>query len=266
MARVLPLLKTLKTGTEYQTEERELWVIKRIGTDATSDLTIKIDNKDVLTIRDLWAPIVKSTSNILGPFDLGDLYLVVPPATKIICGTATGNFVRIEGEKLILEPRESPPGDIMSRFYAQTQVFWELLEGSIDLGTDVVFGADSEQKILTVKPEFYHVYKLVGPVMVSVSGGTWNPGDFAVVLYKDGNPEENIYKAQPGPGIDVYYLPRPPTSSNESVFKFPEPIEITKGHYVEFYIRNVSGADKAPATGSAWTFTLSVLAIHQKPS
>ena len=266
MARELPLIKTLRTATTYKTEDREVWIIKRIGTDYDSPFTIRIDKKDVLTIRWLWAPLVKSSSNVLGPFDLGDLFLVVPPETEIVCGDTSGYFVKVEGKKLILEPGESPPGDIMSRFYAQTQVFWELVTGAVSLGTDVVFAADSEVSALKLKTPTAHEYKLVGPVMVSVSGGTWGPGDFSLLIKKNGVPVENVYKPQPGPGVDVYFLPAPPTENNYSTFKFEPPIELPEGHEVEFLIRNVSGADKAPSSGSSWTFTVYVLTIHKKPA
>lgn len=237
MARELKLLKTLRMNTEYKTEDRQAWIIERIGTDDTSEVVINIDKKEVLRIKDIVAPIIKSSSNLLGPLNLKDLYLVVPPETPIKCTGTDGKFVRIEGKLVLLEPGEKLMEPYIGRFYGQTESKVIYKEATFSLGTDVVWGKDSEQTVLTIEAAGNEKYVFDDVIMIEMTGGTFSYGDFALVIYKDGVPLENIWEDIAGPGVDIMYFPRPPANGRQlPEFLEKYKLEIEPFHKVEFKI------------------------------
>jgi len=265
MGKQLVLDKTIKTNTEYQMPDRVSFIVTEIGTDVADDVVIKVDNKEVLTIKNLIAPITKSDTNILGPLKLGDYYIVIPEGALLNAVSSGSGYVRLRGYVYIHDPGERLPEPWLGRYYGQDKAMLKYYEGTFSLGTDVAWGKNSEQTILTIKPSAVEKVIVDGWLGVTISGGTWTYGNFALVLYYDGNPVEFLWQKGVGPGIDCKYLPRPPTISNWHIFTM-EPIkfELEKEHKLEFKVRNVSGTDLTPDTGSSWTVTLTVLTKYHK--
>jgi len=111
--------KLLTTNTDYQTEDDTFLVIKKVCTEDTAKLTLKVDGIPVSEITKDIAPLYKSESTFLGAFDLGDLYIVVPP-NKILRGegTASKRF-RIIGYLNKLAPGEALPAAFAARYTEQ---------------------------------------------------------------------------------------------------------------------------------------------------
>ncbi|MCC6014090.1 MAG: hypothetical protein LM564_00105, partial [Desulfurococcaceae archaeon] len=61
------LKKILRTNTTYIMEKDRYYVITRIGTDAPSKVTVKVDGIPVADIFNLIAPIARTSTNTLGP-------------------------------------------------------------------------------------------------------------------------------------------------------------------------------------------------------
>ena len=259
----LPLIKFLDMNTEYELPSRVSWVIERIGTDDTSNVEIYIDNKQVLTINNIVAPLQFTDNNLLGPLDLGQYYLVVPEETKIKAVGTSGKKIALYGRKLIHDPGERLGEPYISRFDGQPNAKMYFWEGTYSHGTDVAWAANGEQTILTIEPGGLEKYILTGPVMVSLTGGTYDYGDFALLWKINGQRVEYLWQESVGPGIDVKQLPRPPTQDNWYTFRFGERgLELNFGNKMEFLIRNVSGSDLSPTSGSEWQATVTVMGIY----
>jgi len=259
----LPLIKYLDMNTEYELPSRVSWVIERIGTDDDSTVEVYIDNKLVLKMHSTIAPLQYTDNNLLGPLDLGQYYLVVPEETKIKCVGTSGKHVSIYGRKLIHDPGERLGEPYASRFTGQPNAMVYFWEDTYSHGTDVAWAKDSEKTVLTIQPGGMEKYTVIGPVMVSMSGGTYSYGDFSLVLKLNGQRVEYLWQDNTGPGIDITQLPRPPTQNNWYKYTFGEKgLELVFGNKLEFLIRNVSGSDLSPSSGSEWKATITVLGYY----
>jgi len=101
------LRKVLKTNTMYEMEKDRYYVIKRIGTDTTSTVTVEVDGIPVAQIFSTIAPIARTSTNLLTPLDLGEYFIVVPPERKLYFRSSASANVYIEGDLVVLSPGES---------------------------------------------------------------------------------------------------------------------------------------------------------------
>ena len=268
MAKTWVLDKVLKAGVEYETPTRTAYVIKKVGTDDDASSYLVIDGKELGAIKSLVAPLHKTSSNLLGPYDLRDEYYVVPPETKFKFDGASGKKCRIIGEVWNLGVGESLPSPIMDRFKRQHQVYRRFFEGSFSLGTDVTWKANAEYTVLSLTPLTVEKVTFDDIVMVEVTGDTVSEGDFALEVYINNSPLEVDVAEGLMRGIDVKSLPRPPSDTAEMlVFSLKDmPITVEGDNTIDFRVRNVSGSDKAPASGSSWTVTVTAMAKYERTS
>ena len=258
MVKTVPLDKIISVDTEIETEPRQVLVIKKVGTDSSSKATILVDQVPCCEIITNVAPLRVTSSNLLGPLDLGDLYIVVPPESKLKFTGASGSKLRIIGEVLQLDPGEAFGDPYKARYNAQGKNYVRYISGSLSLGTDVAWAKDAEHELVSLTPATVETYIFDGFIGVSITGDTVNPGDFGVKFYLDNIPLEYMYAANLQQGIDALSMPLPPAdSTNEVPFSLKDfPIEVAGDHTLTIKVRNTSGADKAPASGSSWSVTL----------
>jgi len=253
MPKAVPLDKVLVQGTVYTTHEREVWVIKKLGTNSTTRGYLKIDNKETTYIHSTAAPLHKTSSNLLGPIDLGPLFLVVPQETAIEWGGASASKLRVIGTKLILSPGESIDASLLDRFNRQPSEYLVILEGTYSFGAATEWGAGVEVEALSLTPKTIERYVLDGVVMASVAGisGGVSEGMIAVSFYLDNNPLENIAGTNIYSGIDVISMPRPPAATTEfTPFTLENnPIAVEGDHTLSIRAKNVYG-DKLSASGT----------------
>jgi len=264
MAEVLKLDRYIKEGTTYETGKRVAYIVRRIGTDSTTDAYLEIEEKKTGVIDSDVAPLHVTSTNHLGPLNLGDLYYVIPPETKFRVVGASGCKMRLIGDIIQLKSGEDLGAPFTSRFDAQFSHFLTKVSGTLTLATDEVFKKDEERTIYSIKPSTIETYKFNNFIGVTGSGDTISEGDFSIVFYYDGNPMEYLTTSGFGPGIDIMSLPLPPSATTEEMpFTLADrPITVEPDHEFVIKIRNISGADKAPAAGSAWTFTLKAIAEY----
>lgn len=258
--------KVLDMNTEYTTHSRQALKIERIGTDDSSEVTVKIDNKQVMKLHPDIAPLLPTDSNLLGMLNLGDLYLSVPPDTKIKFEGTSGKHVRIKGVLAILDPNEKAPGDWLSRYDSQ---FWKILgydEQTLSLDTDEVWNANAEETLWQKTCGAAEVYEINGLVMIDISGGTVNYGDFGVLFYTDDQLIEFIWSNTIYRGLDIKLFPKPPTATtNYEAFSLKNtPFRLTDGHSLKITAVNVSGSNKAPTSGSNWQVKTLVTYVYEK--
>jgi hypothetical protein len=254
MARGVPLDKVVPAGTTFITEKREAFIANFVGTNAATDGTLFIDEKPVITLKSLVAPHRLRDSNLLGPLNLGDLYIVIPPETKYLWQGPSGSVLRLIGTKILLEPGEALGEPYISRYRAQFNSIIVYREGTYNHGVGNAWQAGDEREVLRIRPAVIEKYVFNSVLMASVdnvSGGVAD-GDWGVFIYVDGQP------------IDVLSCPRPPTDTTEEIPLSLQnyPIEVPGDHEISFRVVNNSGAAKSPTTGNAIIATVTVLAQY----
>jgi hypothetical protein len=266
MARGVPLDKVVPAGTTFITEKREAFIANFVGTNATTDGTLFIDEKPVITLNSLVAPHRLRDSNLLGPLRLGDLYIVIPPETKYVWQGPSGSVLRLIGTKILLDPGEALGEPYISRYRDQFNSIIVYREGSYNHGVGNAWPAGDEREVLRIRPAVIEKYVFNNVLMASVenvSGGVAD-GDWGITIYIDGQPIDFINHAGEKKGIDVLSAPRPPTDSTEEVpFSLENyPIEVPGDHEISFRIVNNSGTSKTPTAGNAIIATVTVLAQY----
>lgn len=270
MPTAVPLDKILSQGTTYKTHEREAWIIKKLGTDSSTRGYVSIDGKRTTYIHTTAAPVHKTSSNLLGPIDLGSLRLIVPPETEIAWEGASGSVLRVLGTKLILAPGENLETGLMDRFKRQTNEYIYVLEGSYSHGTDTAWTDGDENEVLSLTPTTIERYVLDGVVMAELENAATSisEGDMVITFYLDNNPIENIVGTNIDAGIDILSMPRPPADTTEETpFTLAEfPIAVEGDHTLSIRAKNISGASISPSTGTSLTVYVTAIAkYYRKP-
>lgn len=266
MARLWVLDKYIKEGVIYKTPKRVAYVIKEIGTNSSGSGYLKIEETEMGSIDSDVAPLRMTSSNTLGPLQLEDYLYVVPPETKFEWVGDSGSVCRIKGDTMMLDPGEGVPGELMRRFKEQERKKIKLYSGSLALSTDEAWPAGEEKTVFSLTPTTIEKIKFDGFVGVNITGGTVNEGDFAVIFYLDNVPLELDVAENGYYGIDVKSMPLPPNDSNGmlafSLKNFP--IELLGDHTLTIKVKNVSGADKSPTSGSAWSVSVKLLGKYER--
>jgi len=255
MAKMVPLDKTLDLNTKYRTERDKFLIIRKIGTNVSDEIVVEVKETEVTYIHGDFAPLRVTSSNKLGPFDLKELYVVVPPDTTFQFTSASSGKVRIIGTIGILRPGEGLSADLLTRFDTQRDNHWRYLKDSVSLGTDEVWSADRELTVLETTPRTNEEYTINDIIMAKVTGGTISEGQVGIRLYLDTTPFD-IEETESGHlGIDVLNMPYPPSDTNgETPFSLKNyPIVVPGDIKFKVGAINISGGDLTPASGSAWT-------------
>jgi len=164
--KTLILDKVVPAGTEYTAESNKGMVIEKIGTDKATDVQVTIDGKELLKLRSDATPLHVVETNQLGPLDLRDIPLVVPPFYKFKFGGATTDKVRLRGKLILLDQGESFPSGYFSRFGEQHNRYFTVERGSFSLGATTAWAKDTENSIYSRRLEeferlaFRHLFLL----------------------------------------------------------------------------------------------------------
>ena len=261
MVKYYKLDKIFVEGTTYQTPPDRFYIIRKVGTDSTSGAKLVVGGVSTGTLIATVAPLHKTSSNLLGPLDLGDLYYIVPPDKEFWIEGGGSDKMRLIGQIGVLAPGESVPSEFMGRYNAQGKHYVTYVQDSVSLGTDVAWGAGTEYEVYSLTPKTIELYRFNNVFMASLSGGSFSEGDFAVRFFMDGTPLD-ILTSDPGKkGIDVLSMPHPPADSTEEIpFTFADlPIEVLGDHTFTVKGINVSGASKSPTSGSSWTLQITAI-------
>jgi len=251
MPAVYYLKKVLKTNVTYEMEKDRYYVIRRIGTDSTSKVTVKVDGIPVVDVFSTIAPIAKTSSNLLGPVDLGEYFVVVPPERKLLFESPASANVYIEGDLVVLSPGEAILTEHLTRYntYATRKVTY--VDTSVTIGASWVAG--QEVKVADITPPTIEDWVFDGFAGVAVTGlaAALAYGQVATKLYYDGKPLDLLVTTAGPHGIEVLKMPLPPTATAEfEAFTFKEkPVAVVGGHTLTVSAINVSGGALSAATG-----------------
>lgn len=265
MAKSFPLDLYIIEGKTYRTPEDVALIIKKIGTNSSGAGHLHIDRKDLFDIKELIAPLHKTSSNLLGPLDLKEKYYVVPPGKEFRWIGDSGSKCRLIGDLIILGPGETLGEPYRSRFENQHKSGYTYVEGTYAFGTDEAWKADQEVVVLSLTPLTVERYTFNGPVMVSISGDTVSEGDFGIRFKYQRAELDALLETTVVGGIDALSMPRPPadTTEQEPFTLEKTPIVVEGDKTLEIRARNISGADKSPASGSNWSVTVTAIVLYE---
>ena len=245
MVKYYKLDKIFEQGTTYEMPNDRFYVIEAIGTDATSATYLKIDGVDTGAIISTIAPLHKTSSNILGPLKLGQLYYVVPPNKTFTVEGPSGAKVRCIGKIGVLAPGEAIPGNFASRFAEQGDHYLTYDTDTYSISGSGTWTAGTEYEVYSLTPKTIETYKFNNFAGVSISGFTVSEGQVGIIFHLDGTPLD-ILTTDPGKkGIDALSMPLPPASDTERIpFTLADlPIEVLGDHTIKVTAMNVSGSD-----------------------
>ena len=251
----------LTAGTTYKLQDFQVLVIKKIGTNSSSEVKIYVDGKYCGSIINKIAPLTQNTSEVLPLLDLKDLFLVVPNSREYIFqGSGT---VRVQGQLIELAPGETMPADLIARYKEQSNKYVTYVTSSIDLGTDVAWGAGSELLLYEKKLESHEKMLFNNVIRIDQEQVGTDPGKVAVKFYIDDEPFHNRYGTSGEEGIDLKaFLIE---SGKLQYFTLEKaPIEIAPDHKFTVKVKNISGADITPASGTSIKLFFYAVIVYTK--
>jgi hypothetical protein len=258
------LKKVLKTNTVYEMEKDRYYVITRVGTDSSAKVTAKVDGIPVADFFNLIAPLAKTSSNVLGPLDLGEYYIVVPPERKLVFESSASANVYIEGKLVVLSPGEAIPSEHLTRYNAYATRKISYIDTTVTVGSS--WPAGQEIKIADITPPTIEDWIFDSFAGVSVSGlsTTQTYGQINAKFYYDGKPLDLLLTVAGPQGIETLKMPLPPTNAAEmEAFTFKDiPITVVGGHTFTITAVNVSGSALSAATGS--NITVRLVAVYKR--
>jgi hypothetical protein len=264
MAELFSIDSVLVQGKDYQTPVRTALKIEKIGTNATSDTYLEIDNKPTGAIVANVAPIHRINTNLLPLLDLENLFYVIPPETKFRIVGATGAKFRVKGKLYKLAVGESLPADLLGRYNAQFSHYLVHFLGTYSHGTDVKLVADGEVEIFSLTPKTIEEYIFNKIVEASVANYTAAEHEIGIRFFLDNSPLDAIMETTKIVGIDIKNMPRPPAeTTNYEPFSLKESaIRVLGDHTIAIKARNIKGADISPSAGTSLTFNVEGIAEY----
>jgi len=260
MVKYYKLDKVYSANTEYIAEEDRFLVIKAIGTDITSDVTVKVRGVPAGTINSYVAPLTVSSSNKFGPLDLKALYIVIPPDSRFEFESSGSGNVRVVGLIGVLGPGEAMPAEYQSRYAAQGNHYVKVVSNSYSVGTDTDWSNGVEYEIYSVTPATIETYVFNDRFGVAVANlsSALTVGKIGIRMYLD-SVALDVLGSNMGPhGLDAYVMQIPPTdSNNEAGFTLADnPVTVEGDHTISIKAKNISGSALSPTSGHSITVTL----------
>jgi len=262
--KLLDLAKTFSTNVEYKAQHNAFFVFQNLGANVDVDY-VEIEGRRTTPIDALLAPPAVTESNLFGPEDLEDLYLVVPPNHRFkFVSSASGKVVAL-GKIGLLGLGEGLPADLVSRFNNMHITYKKPITFTKTLAVNESIAANQEIVLGELKPttiERYILDDIIG--FYSTNTGTFEPGKLALRFYYDDIPLDILETGMGHLGIDTYNTPLPPTSTTnfEPFWLREHPIVVEPNHTLRITVINVSGATITPPTGSAITLEFKALAKY----
>ncbi len=252
MVEYYKLDKIFVQGTTYEMPADRFYVIKKIGTDQATATKLVIAGVETGEISNLVAPLYSTSSKLLPPLDLGDLYYVVPPNKKFYVDGASGAKMRCVGLIGVLAPGEGLPSQYASRFTEQGKHYLVWDQGSKLYSSDYTWSDGEEIEIYSLTPKTIEKYILNNICQVETGVSSLASGQAALRVYLDGKVLDTLTTDPGKKGLDAFFMPRPPVYNGVRVpFTFKDwPITIEGDHTLELKLVNVSGSNLTVAAAT----------------
>lgn len=259
---ITKLEKTYTTNTRFSTGLYDVFVIERIGS-AVDVSVIRIDGREISAIDSVLQPRVLTSSNLFGPFDLKDLFLVVPPQKTFEFVAATTGRVVLEGKHIMLDVGEGVPSELISRFNEQDKVYYNPITFSRTLATNESIPAGGRVLLAEFRAEPNRKYIFDNIAGFSITNFSLTDyGTLALQFEINGRLLDTETATYGTRGIDAFNLPLPPTmTTNAEPFSFEEfPITLEPNYLLRIYVANVGTTAVSPPSGAALTLTFKAMA------
>jgi hypothetical protein len=265
--KIVNFVKQFSVGTVYRAELDKAYKIESVGTSSSSTASVVVEGKPCLYTNATLSPRTRTTSNLLGLTDLGNLYIVVPPGKTLEFTGASGSTFTLAGKLAFLGVGESLPGDWALRFADQSSRFLSFVEGSYNHGAGNAWANGYEADVIKFTcptGEEWHFAHFLGFSIANLSV-TFAPGQFGVRLYIDDAPLDTVETMMGNHGLDAYYLPMPPSGTTymEAFTLAGMPITLTPGRTLRVTAKNISGGSLTPTTGNALIVTVRLVGIRK---
>jgi hypothetical protein len=244
--------KVFVRGTTYELPNDRFYVIRKIGTDQATETKLVIDGVETGGISNLVAPLYKTSSKLLPPLALGDLFYVVPNNKQFYVSGASGAKMRCVGEIGVLAPNEIMPPSYVSRYMEQGKRYLVWSQGSKLYTSDYTWANDEEISIFSLTPKSNEQYVLNNLCLVETGVASLADGAAALRVYLEGRILD-ILTSDPGKkGLDCKYMPRPPVYNGvDTPFSFADwPITVFGDQTLELKLINVSGGNLTVAAAT----------------
>jgi len=215
MAEEIKFEKEFAAGTLYRAESDKYYIFKEVGTDSTLEPSyLEIDGKRVLEIYGKIAPLKKTDSNLLGLFDLGENYLVVPPNKAFIFNGSTGSKLKVRGILGSLGPGEVMGGVYASRFAVQHVKIYSFLHAKYTFASGAGVPAGTKIRVLDWTcpvGENWVFDRYLGVEAWTTDGAS--AGDLSFEIFIEGVPKDVIETTMGPKGFAAGSAPYPPRSA-----------------------------------------------------
>jgi hypothetical protein len=271
MAKYYDAIITLKQGVVYYTPKDAIFKVEKIATNSNGPATLWIKETQLGAIKSLIAPLYKTSSNLLGPLDLGNKYYVIPRETAFKFTGDAGSIMVLIGKWIMLDRPDEVPKELTERGLTQFRDYRTYVEAVTSLATDQSLLPDAEVSILSLTPKEIETFTFNGPLMVSVSNYTPAEGELALRFFYDNAYFTNLTDL-PGTdrkgGIDIMYCPRPPSATThmEPFSLAAIPVTVKGPHTFQIFVRNVKGAPITPESETKLTFTVTAIVDYSSES
>jgi len=265
MANIYKFDKIFDVGTIYRAEADKAYVIKSVGTTSTTIAKVVVAGAPCIELLSDFAPQYPINTNLYGPIDLGDQYIVVPKDKTLEITGESGKKARLQGDLYVFAPDEDLPSIHLARYNEQAKIFLSYRKGSYSHGVDTAWAADFEKDVITFTipaGERWEFANILGGTVSNVSGGL-QPGQFGIRIYVDDRPFDNVITDMGRKGIDVVSCHFPPKETvNFKPFTLVEyPIRIGPGRTLRLSCINVSGASISPTAGTSLTAVILIVGV-----
>lgn len=263
--KTLILDKVVAGGTEYTAENNKGLVIERIGTDKTTDVLVTIDGKELMKLRSDVDPLHVSSGNLLGPLDLRDLPLVVPPFYKYKLGGATSDKVRLRGRLVILDPGEAFPSGHFARFTEQHNRYFDILRGSYTLAATVAWAKDIEASIYSKRNEAFERLAFRHLILMwDDPTNAFGEGKIGLRVYLDEEPIDIREFTFATKGWELYscLVPKDDATEQKPMDLADQSIIVEPNHKIE--LRLIANVDISAHATAARTVSLAAIAEYKK--
>lgn len=282
--RVLPLDTFVAGDADIQIDSTQALRITAIGTDKGSAITPSIDGNSLGPITTEVGDIHPRNTAEQGLLQIGmppgasddvaypygpnthtygpNLYYYVPPDGNISLDGASGDHVRLQGQRLDGVSGRFESSSDETRYTEQGDYHYTFEEGSVNAGSSISDGAT--ETIHTISPASDERVMVSGPQMVAQTSNSFTSDDdvFGVFWELDGQRYPGQFEDDSLFVVDFQNMPRPADDTDDAVpFVYGnygpsmQPLTVQGDQDLDVKIRNVSGSNQTEGSGSDVTIT-----------
>jgi hypothetical protein len=265
MPQYYKLIKTLDAGTSYRAETDKFYVINRVCSNTSTSIGyLEVAGARCMEIHVDVAPLAMTATNWIDILDLGDYYVVVPPAKVFKFTGDSGAKLHIQGRIGEMMTPADFPADLSARLSTQAKQFIKIQRNTAQLAAaGGSWAADNEVNVLTLTATAGERHLLDSRLAVYLTGlaAVHNAGDVALRLYYQDKPLDILDSTMGDFGLDIWQAY---WNDGTNYLKYyidlsDMPIQLEPGRTLKVNVRNVKGAAISASSGTALSCTVALI-------